>query len=311
MVAVSSESAKRALLERLIDDASLFPPAQLPLVEALRVHFRHRESAYSWVGGRFVLPISRADEFGGARRDAPPIALSVILDGVNASDERTIVAALDRVAQLRELRGVTVPSMELVVAADPGPVAQRIASRWAERPAADEITLWLESPYRGGWTTEPDAALALIAAARAGAPPTMTIGAKVRCGGAAAENVPSPDDLAAFIVAAQRHGVPWKATAGLHHPVRTLRDGTTMHGFLNVFIAGIALHADALPAERVATVIAEEDPRAFVVDPTHIAWRDARVDADAVAAARTHCVAFGSCSFAEPVNDLRELGILS
>jgi hypothetical protein len=111
-------------------------------------------------------------------------------------------------------------------------------------------------------------------------------------------------------VAARAHDVPWKATAGLHHPVRGMHDGTVMHGFLNLFIAGIALQAEALDAARIGEVLAEEDPRAFVIDPTHIGWQDVRVEAEAVAAARERCVSFGSCSFDEPVDDLRELGIL-
>ncbi len=123
--------------------------------------------------------------------------------------------------------------------------------------------------------------------------------------------MPTIDDLAAFVLAAQRHGVPWKATAGLHHPVRAMHDGRTMHGFLNLFVAGVTLHAGVLTEHQVAEVIAESDPRAFLADPLHVGWHDVRVDADAVAAAREHCVAYGSCSFAEPVNDLRDLGILA
>ncbi len=138
----------------------------------------------------------------------------------------------------------------------------------------------------------------------------LTIGAKVRCGGARPAATPSVEDLAAFMVAAHDAGVPWKATAGLHHPVRGVHGGTTMHGFLNLFVAGIALHAGALAPDRVVEVLAEEEPRAFVVDPMHVGWRDVRVDADAVATARERCVSYGSCSFDEPVDDLRELGIL-
>ncbi len=67
MPTVTADSAKRALLEQLIDDASLFPPARLPMGPALRAHARHRESAYAWIGGRFVLPASRVDEFARAR----------------------------------------------------------------------------------------------------------------------------------------------------------------------------------------------------------------------------------------------------
>jgi hypothetical protein len=310
MVAVSSESGKRALFEHLIDDASLFPPAQLPLPSAIRAHLRHRESAYGWVDGRFVLPISRADEFAPLAGAIEPIALTVILDGTISTEAQGRSDFLDRLAILRNLARVTVPSLECVVASEPGAVGMRIATEVGERLPSDPIQLWIESSYRAGWPVDPASTLASVRAARNAAPPSVTIGAKVRCGGPRLENVPSPDDLAEFIVAAQRCGVPWKATAGLHHPVRGTYDGTVMHGFLNVFIAGIALYAGAITPDRVIAVLEEEDTLAFVVDPTHVAWRDARVDAETVAAARAHCVAFGSCSFAEPVNGLRALGIL-
>ncbi len=48
----------------------------------------------------------------------------------------------------------------------------------------------------------------------------LGIRAKVRCGGATTPRVP---DLAEFVSACRRLGVPFKATAGLHHPVRTRR----------------------------------------------------------------------------------------
>jgi hypothetical protein len=156
----------------------------------------------------------------------------------------------------------------------------------------------------------PAESLALIAAARAAAPANLTVGAKLRCGGAAPGLTPAVPDVAAFLEAAQAEGVPWKATAGLHHPVRGLRGGTVQHGFLNLFVAAVALHAGALDAALLRELLLEEDPEAFVVDPTHLGWGDVRVEAEAVAAARAWAVAFGCCSFDEPVNDLRELGLL-
>ena len=305
-ITVSRDSAKRALLERLVDDAGLFPPAQRPMREALAHHRRHAESAYAWVGGRFVLPASRADEFAARRDEAgETIDLSVILD--DAVEE-----SLRRIERLRALPGVTISSLELLV---PGELQAdallRATVLVAARFAKTEIVLWCESPYAGAWPTPPDVTLQAVAAVRRDSPANITLGAKVRCGGPTDASVPTVDDLAAFVLAAQRHNVPWKATAGLHHPVRGTYDRRMMHGFLNLFVPGVALHAGALTDLHVTDVIAEADPRAFLVDPMHVGWRDVRVDADAVAAAREHCVAYGSCSFAEPVNDLRELGILA
>jgi hypothetical protein len=316
-IAVSTDSAKRALLERLIDDAGLFPPAGLPMRLAIRGHMRHRESAYSWVGGRFVVPASRLDEFAAQRTAADvPIDLSVVLDsGASGAKGDTVRADLHRIDRLAGIDGVTVSSLEarLPNVTLDAAAMQRIVADIVERYPSGEIAFWYESSYSAGWTTPPEDWLAVLAAARAAAPPHMTIGAKVRCGGAAAGATPSVEDLAAFITAAHAHGVPWKATAGLHHPVRGahgVEGGAVPHGFLNVFIAGTALHAGALEPARIAEVLVETDPRAFVVDPLHVGWREIRLEAEQVAAARERCVAFGSCSFDEPVNDLRELGIL-
>ena len=56
--------------------------------------------------------------------------------------------------------------------------------------------------------------------------------AKVRCGGSVLPSVPA---LAEFVQACRRLEVPFKATAGLHHPVRSGDD----HGFLNLLAAAV------------------------------------------------------------------------
>ncbi|MEA2719267.1 MAG: hypothetical protein QOJ39_1131 [Candidatus Eremiobacteraeota bacterium] len=317
-IAVSTDSAKRALLERLIDDAGLFPPAELPMRAALRHHVRHAESAYWWVSGRFVVPASRLDEFAAARAASDgPIDLSVILDaGSLGAKGDTVRADLHRIDRVAALDGVTVSSLEakLPQLTLDGAAMQRIVADIVERYPSAEVAFWYESGYDAGWTTPLESWLTVLANARAAAPANVTLGAKVRCGGTAPGATPSVPDLAEFVAAAHAHDVPWKATAGLHHPVRGahgVAGGVVPHGFLNLFIAGAALHAGVLDAARVADVLAEEDPLAFVVDPAHVSWRDVRIEPEQIAAARERCVAFGSCSFAEPVNDLREFGILS
>src|ERR1700694_4846873 len=113
-VAVSAGRAERALFERLIDDAGLFPPAQLAMRPAIRAHARHRESAYSWIDGRFVVPASRLDEFAATRLGADgPFDLSVILDsGASGAKGDTVRADLHRIDRLEDIDGVTVGSLE-------------------------------------------------------------------------------------------------------------------------------------------------------------------------------------------------------
>ncbi|HEY8409198.1 MAG TPA: hypothetical protein VIK66_14560 [Gaiellaceae bacterium] len=48
--------ARRALLTGLFDHAAMFPPASLPLDEALAEDDRARASQHAWLLGRFVVP---------------------------------------------------------------------------------------------------------------------------------------------------------------------------------------------------------------------------------------------------------------
>jgi hypothetical protein len=119
--------------------------------------------------------------------------------------------------------------------------------------------------------------------------------AKVRCGGAA---VPSVDELAQFVRSCREVGVAVKATAGLHHAVRT--DGE--HGFLNLLAAVV------FGAEEEA--LAETDPGAFGLTTVSFSWRGRSARREDLARARRLLHSIGSCSFFEPVNELRDLGML-
>jgi hypothetical protein len=132
-------------------------------------------------------------------------------------------------------------------------------------------------------------------------------GAKVRCGGATPEMFPSPAALAHFICGCRDRGLAFKATAGLHHPVR---DGVA-HGFLNLLGATLLAHADGADPDPVADVLALEDASAFSVTDEAFTVAGRAYGEEAVIAARERLfTGYGSCSFSEPVEDLRGLGIL-
>lgn len=136
--------------------------------------------------------------------------------------------------------------------------------------------------------------------------------AKIRTGGVTADAFPPIADVAQFLRACKQSGVAFKATAGLHHPLRCVKPLTyaadaptgTMHGFLNVFLAAALLeHADE--------ILREEDPRAFAFDDDGASWRGHRVSTDALRVMRRDfATSFGSCSFEEPIGDLRAFGWL-
>jgi hypothetical protein len=116
---------------------------------------------------------------------------------------------------------------------------------------------------------------------------------------------PSSDGLAEILAAAATRHLPFKATAGLHHPIRT-----SMHGFLNVFVAATFAYL-GMDRGMLTNLLNETDPQAFDFQNDSLRWRDWRAStADVARARREFAHSFGSCSFDEPVNDLRALGLM-
>jgi hypothetical protein len=120
--------------------------------------------------------------------------------------------------------------------------------------------------------------------------------AKVRCGGSV---TPSVEELARFVRDCREHGVPFKATAGLHHAVRNGSE----HGLLNLLAAVVFGDEEA--------ALADDDRGAFALDARSFRWGDREAEAERLAAARRERLhSIGSCSFFEPVEELAALGML-
>lgn len=296
---VAASPALRALLEHLVDYAGLFPPASLSMVGAAAEYAAQRASAYSWMLGRFVVPVTRLDELA---RHAAPLAgenkgawaLSVLVSADPAGDASAIREFNHaHVGQLRaeavELRAATADAVEFALSQ-----LDRSLERYVEIPLDDDPAPLLESMKRHG--------------ARA----------KARTGGVTPDAFPSADALARFIAECARLDLPFKATAGLHHPLRgeqhlTYDSGSgtaTMFGFLNVFVAA-ALARMGADAPTLVRVLQERDDAAFVFDDGALRWGGFTLDvAQVMSSRRDFALSFGSCSFREPVDDLRQIGLL-
>lgn len=138
-------------------------------------------------------------------------------------------------------------------------------------------------------------------------------GVKMRTGSTNPSEVSSVEDVAHMIVSCRDADVPYKATAGLHHPIRRVHEdfGGRMHGFLNVFLAAALAEAHGLQADDVCSVLAAEDPQAFELTDRHASWNRLSVDVPTIERVRRRrAVSFGSCSFVEPVSDLKALDLI-
>jgi hypothetical protein len=302
-------SALRAFLGELIDDAGLFPPAGLSLAEALAANERAAAGAEYWMLGRFVVPASQVAALARLLDDSPdPLGCSVVVDAGAAEAE---LAGLARLQAERADR-FAIEAIETRLANARGANAkQRVATLAA---AVDEAG-WSERPSLFVELTGADdleAAFGALHEERANR--QLDICAKLRCGGATSADVPEPATVARFLATACKSDVPFKATAGLHHPFRHYdpASGGAMHGFVNVVGAAVLAASGILVDEEALTeVLADEDVAHFRLDDDAFAWRGRISEREAIGAARMRVIrSFGSCSFAEPVDDLRAGGIL-
>jgi hypothetical protein len=288
-------TALTSLLDGLVDYAGLFPPATLPMDEAVRNYAAYREGDSRAMLARFVLPVARLSEFVTAASALPaastPWPLAVLAGAADAD-------ALDAFDAAHGARW-RVDTIE-AKAEDLAGIAALAEAFGARR------TVYVELPVH----REPSALIAAVGAAG--------MRAKIRTGGLTAEAFPSPVQVLGFLSACVSLGVPFKATAGLHHPLRGEYALTyaadaprgMMYGFLNVFVAAVLLHAGHAPGV-VLPILEDGDPAAFDFSADAIRWRDLRVSAEQVTAARaTFAGSFGSCSFMEPVQDLAALSLL-
>lgn len=288
----------RVLLTELIDYAGLFPPAEVSMPDAVRNYARYRASTEAWALGRLVVPVSRLAELADASADAVddgPWRVSALIGPDPRADGEALrvwnAAHAGRlVVDVAEVRTTTVAAIAAAVRAVDSPI-----TIYAEIPVAD------------------DPALLIAAIAAAGAR------AKVRSGGVEVSAFPAARVVARFIARCAAAGVAFKATAGLHHPIRAEHRLTyapdapfgTMFGFLNVFLAAAFAYDGVMPENDLAAILEEREVSAFAFADDAVRWRDHVLTLQALAHARARfAFSFGSCSFREPIDDLQHLRLL-
>jgi hypothetical protein len=299
----------RILLEGLIDYAGLFPPAALEMQTAMRKYAEYRESEYRWALGRFIVPVARLDEFekaaegillSGCQERGDFWRLSALGGGDLSSDLNRIAEFNKKYATSDSPAGLAIIDSIEIKAAQPADIEN------AMNLTPAKLALYFEIPIND----DPTELIKSIAETEARA--------KVRTGGVTADAFPSSFNLARFIKICAEEDVPFKATAGLHHPLRSVNKLTyapdsasaMMHGFLNVFLAA-AFAQNGMEVDRLVELLEEKSPEAFQFDSGGATWRDEMIVRGQLRNSRSLlAIAFGSCSFEEPIEDLKEIGLL-
>lgn len=371
------------LLANIVDYAGLFPPAKLDMGAAVRAYASILAGPHAWMAGRFIVPVSRLDEFereaarlfpapdrhGGGHAESDAAGRAGETWRISALVGEDLDADIDRVFAFNQKYAP--PETDPDAASDdddvdgmadaegheadddgsdedntPAPRSQQPpapapgtarAPRAAEEPdtrvgggavidaleikaatgrevdkamtiVPEQLGAYFEIPIN----TDPRGIIAAMAGTDARA--------KVRTGGVTPEAFPAPEHLARFIAACAAADVGFKATAGLHHPLRgdfrlTYEPNAptgVMYGFLNVFLAAAFLRAGGFTERDAAELLQERDPKAFTFEVPGITWRGRKLGTPRIALARENFASsFGSCSFDEPVADLKALGLLT
>jgi hypothetical protein len=286
------------LMTGLIDYAGIFPPAGLDLVSAVKNYAAYRSGAYARFLGRFIVPVARLPEFERVATaiESPTWSLSALASAGIDSELRKIDNFNESVSKNRD---ALIDSIEIKV-------ADRHEIEEAMKVIPEALEVYFEIPI----TEDPKELIEAIAATGARA--------KVRTGGVTSDAFPSSIDLARFIRTCADEDVPFKATAGLHHPLRSVNrltyepgsDQALMHGFLNLFL-GAAFSYNGMEDKELAELLEERSPEAFQFETGSVIWRGEMVVRGQLRNARNlFAISFGSCSFDEPIDDLKKLQLI-
>ena len=279
--------AAQALLQSAIDYAGLFPPATLDLEATVQNYAAYSVGREAWALGRLVLPAAKLVEFAARWPHAVvgwPVSL---LLGADYDIEMQLAIDVGLRLDFVECRPARLEDVAEI-----------------RRRMPNHGLLFVESPV--------GCALQDMVAAVADAGAC----AKVRTGGVVAEAIPTPSTVAAFLVACAQNGIRLKATAGLHHAIRGEHRLTyepqspmaCMHGFVNFFLAATAAHEGAVESE-IAEILDDNERWNFNANNERLQWRGRDFSSGTIREMRDKfAISFGSCSFEEPMEELRSMG---
>ena len=284
----------------------MFPPCSLALEPALQNHAQYVRSPDAWMLGAFVLSV---EQFEAARQllsEFDPLhPLRVAALGPKTANADAFLEAVEKAdTAFRWLSSnvdlVAISHLEMFLPHDMDPAL------------LDEARAIL-GDLPAFWEASPDTAqqtIALLAEHNSDAH-SATFGYKLRTGGVTADAFPTSAQIASALVTPATHQLPIKFTAGLHHPIRQFRDEvkTKMHGFLNVLGAAVLTAEHQWTAHQTSIMLEDENADSFSFTDEFFTWREWKISVERLQYRRKFVASFGSCSFDEPREDLRALGL--
>ena len=281
-------TAVETLLAGLIDYAGLYPPAGLEMRTAVQNYRAYQDGQHAFALGRFIVDVARADELreaAGEYLGSMPLSL-IAPPEVDPQRLAALIGAGFRI------ESVEIKCADAATISELGRRLPEDIERYIEIPIADSAALF-----------------DVLAASRTHA--------KLRMGGVVPEAIPDAKPVAMIVRELFGRNVRFKATAGLHHPIRSRHHLTyatnsstgLMHGFVNLACTA-ALLRDGWSVDEAVATLEDEKPDSWEVSKDVIRCRAKAWSSTALRDMRSFFLSFGSCSFTEPIGDLKELGWL-
>ncbi len=326
-----SNSLKQ-LITHLIDYAGLFPPASLPLREAYEQFTGYINESDEWILSKFICPAKQLSSLAvlinSDVNNYKPFSISVLgrsgtdseefIKGT-AEDVNLIIQFLQQTKNkfLTDAFEVRLPE-DLVLGNNPDAMYEVMNSTAAiiKENVPFYVKVFFEIPLKNDWKSSVNNFASALKKHNEFFGQDENFprsGFKLRTGGVEASAFPSPEQIAYVINASYENQLPLKFTAGLHHPFRHYNETvkTKMHGFLNVFGAGVLLYGNDLLEQDLIDILSDEDAENFKFDDNNLRWKEFKSPVKVIENARKNFViSYGSCSFDEPREDLINLKLM-
>ncbi|MCB0345492.1 MAG: hypothetical protein KDD66_10260 [Bdellovibrionales bacterium] len=325
----AGSGASAAFTAGLIDYAGLFPPASLKLSEAVSNFKRYSTGDNSAILGDFICPVEKLREaraladkqgadvrfvalphYGGELGDLP----GDFSEAGKELESFTSEFGVQRIGALElKLSEETAQNLE-----ERGGVTELITGLSAFNFLFERgVPAYVELVYDAGQRVSPQwqesIVKIVVVLSELRSELGVPLGFKLRCGGPRAEDVPSAAQVAFAINQCREAQLPVKFTAGLHKAACSHNSVGEVkeHGFLNVFGAAILSYAIELEFPKLVDFVQQKDVSKISFGPDSMTLGGHTVSLEKVKKARELlAVGFGSCSFEEPIDELRKLSIL-
>lgn len=307
---------------KLIDYAGLFPPASLSLAQAFHNFVFYMQGEYKWMLNKFIIPAAKLGELTELMKDmkiAGTVPFSVLGTGGDTIEKFTsnldtdlksitdFISANGKIVSVDAFE-VRLPK-ELLAQEDNDDMLDLMieVSDKLEKTVGKEVPVFFEAALDETYES------IIVRVVESIASLNKNCGYKLRTGGVEPAAFPEAQVIAFAIMSCCEFGVAMKCTAGLHHPVRHFNEEVKsyMHGFLNIFGAGILAAVSDFDEEELLEIINDEDPYEFIFKESGFEWNETEVPNEEINEAREKfMISYGSCSFDEPIDDLKTLELL-